>query len=257
MSRHQILNPAGTPQLTRKVCALSIMTKAPQAGKVKTRLIPPLTAEEAAELNICFLRDLGRSISKASMQSPTQGIGVYTPLGVESAYEGILPDDFFLLAQRGDRFGDRLVYAAEDLFKLGFESVCLINSDSPTVPASNFIEAANELAKAGDRIVLGPSDDGGYYLIGLKQMHWRVFADIDWSTSSVLDQTRQRAAEISVKVYELPSGIDIDDEATLHRLCEELFARDANAHSDVAPETRRFLSAIIKSEGRDRVWPRL
>ena len=63
MSRHQILNPAGTPQLTRKVCALGIMTKAPQAGKVKTRLIPPLTAEEAAELNICFLRDLGRSIS--------------------------------------------------------------------------------------------------------------------------------------------------------------------------------------------------
>ena len=103
--------------------------------------------------------------------------------------------------------------------------------------------------------MLGPSDDGGYYLIGLKQMHRRVFADIDWSTSSVLDQTRQRAAEINVKVHELPSGIDIDDQGALRRLCDELLGRKLKA--DIAPETRKFLGGIIRREGRERIWPLL
>jgi uncharacterized protein len=255
MSRHQILNPALGRQVMPKACALGIMTKAPKAGNVKTRLIPPLTAEEAAELNICFLHDLGQSIFQASRQSPGQGVGVYTPPGAEAAYQGVLPDGFFLMPQRGDNFGERLLFAAEDLFKAGFEFICLINSDSPTVPASSFANAANELAKAGDRIVLGPSDDGGYYLIGLKQMHRRMFAEIDWSTARVLEQSRQRAAEIGVAVHDLPSGFDVDDPGTLARLCEELFGRDTRLRKGLAMETRKFLSEILKREGRDRIWP--
>ena len=66
------------------------------------------------------------------------GLAVYTPVGAESAYADILPADFTLLPQRGDKFGERLYFAVEDLFKCGFESVCLIDSDSPTVPAANF-----------------------------------------------------------------------------------------------------------------------
>src|SRR5207249_6416436 len=135
------------------------MTKAPQAGKVKTRLSPPLTPEEAAALNICFLRDLARSISLASSQTSACGVGIYTPAGAEATYESILPTAFFLMPQRDKAFGEQLIFAAEDLFKIGFESVCLINSDSPTVSTSSFVEAANQLAKAGERIVLGPSDD--------------------------------------------------------------------------------------------------
>ena len=84
MSRHKILDPSGPAQVTQKLCALGIMTKAPQAGKVKTRLTPPLTAKEAAELNICFMRDLGRSISEASRHSSAKGVGVYTPPGADS-----------------------------------------------------------------------------------------------------------------------------------------------------------------------------
>ena len=139
MSQHKIIDPSGPVQVLRELCALGIMTKAPQAGKVKTRLTPPLTAKEAADLNVCFLRDLGRSISEASRQSDAKGVGVYTPPGADSAYEGIFSDDFVLIPQRGEDFGDRLLFAAEDLFRVGFTSVCLINSDSPTVPASSFI----------------------------------------------------------------------------------------------------------------------
>lgn len=254
MSRHRILNPA-TTQVPANLCALGIMTKAPEAGKVKTRLTPPLTAEDAAQLNVCFLRDLSRSISQATTKSSALGVGIYTPLGADSAYAGILSDEFFLVPQRGDNFGERLAFAAEDLFKIGFAAVCLINSDSPTVPPTSFVEACNELGKAGERVVLGPSDDGGYYLIGLKRMHRRVFEDIEWSTERVLEQTRQRAAEIGVEVHLLPYGFDVDDDTTLRRLCDELLGE--KSREDISPETKKFLRAIIERYGRDRIWPLL
>lgn len=234
-------------------CALGIMTKAPVAGKVKTRLSPPLTPEEAAQLNICFLKDISCSIATAGRQSSAIGVGIFTPRGSESVYEDILPGEFLLLSQRDGKFGDRLAFAAEDLLKAGFQSVCLINSDSPTVSAATFTEAANELSRAGDRIILGPSDDGGYYLIGLKKLHRRVFEEIDWSTDVVFEQTKQRAAEIGVDVHDLPSGLDIDDRAALRRLCDELLGGDPT--SDVAPNTRSFLSDIVQREGRQRIWP--
>ena len=256
MSEHVVLNPRREFRVPPNLCALGIMTKAPQPGKVKTRLVPPLSLEEAAELNICFLRDLAGSTSQVCPESSAQGVGVYTPIGAESAYESILPRDFFLVPQRGYEFGERLIFAAEDLFTVGFESVCLINSDSPTVPTSSFVEAANELAKAGDRIVLGPSDDGGYYLIGLKKLHISLFQDIAWSTECVFDQTKRRAAEIGLAVYELPRGFDVDDRATLARLCEELLGHESRSPGNMAPNTHRFLSEIVEREGRDRIWPK-
>jgi rSAM/selenodomain-associated transferase 1 len=229
------------------------MTKAPQAGKVKTRLSPPLSPEEAAELNICFLRDLAGSISQACLESSAQGVGIYTPLGSESVYESILPKDFFLIPQHGHNFGERLISAAQDLFKVGFESVCLINSDSPTVPASSFVEAANELAKPGGRIALGPSEDGGYYLIGLKKLHKGLFEEIDWSTERVFDQTMQHARQIGVDVHQLPYGFDVDDRATLARLREELLGPETSSPRNMALNTRKFLSEIVAREGRDRI----
>jgi rSAM/selenodomain-associated transferase 1 len=256
MSRHQILDPTSALKIPPNLCALGIMTKAPEAGKVKTRLTPPLTAEEAAALNICFLQDLSGSIVKATEQTAARGIGVYTPAGVERIYEGILPDAFFLVLQRGDNFGERLTFAAEDLLKVGFESVCLINSDSPTVSASCFAEAARVLSKPGDRAVLGPSADGGYYLIGLKQLHRRLFQEIDWSTEQVFDQTLQRAADLGVAVHKLATGFDVDDRVTLRRLCDELLGETHELTSGTAPNTQKFLSEIVRREGRDRIWPR-
>ena len=236
------------------LCALGIMTKAPQPGKVKTRLTPLLTSEEAAQLNICFLRDLAHSISLACSQSPARGVGIYTPHGSESAYENILSQDFLLIAQREGDFGQRLTFAAEDLFKAGFESVCLINSDSPTVPAASFAEAAIELANPGDRIVLGPSEDGGYYLIGMKRLHRRVFEEIDWSTNRVFEQTKERAAQVGLPVYELALGLDVDDRKTLAQLCKDLFEPNERLTTNLATNTRKFLGEVIEREGRERIW---
>jgi uncharacterized protein len=254
MSRHQILDPALGRQVTRDRCALGIMTKAPQAGKVKTRLTPPLTPAEAAELNACFLRDLGRSIFQASVQSPAQGVGVYTPPGSDSVYRDILPDEFLLIPQRGQSFGERLAFATEDLFKVGFTAVCLINSDSPTVPASSFVEAVNELAKPGDRIVLGPSEDGGYYLIGVKRVNRQVFEEIAWSTDQVLAQTRQRAADANTEVHLLPPGFDVDDSNALKRLCQELLTDESGTAERAAASTRKFLKRFVEREDLERIW---
>jgi uncharacterized protein len=251
MGTHTRLDPSKRKQDLDGLCAFGIMTKAPVPGKVKTRLTPPLTPEEAAGLNKCFLRDLAGAIKAASMEVPARGVGVYTPLGSEEVYAGILPEDFLLLPQRGDGFGERLILAAEDLFQVGFKSICLINSDSPTVGSSSFGEAARVLARPGDCVVLGPSDDGGYYLIGFKTLHRHLFEEITWSTEHVLEQTLARAKELGLEAHLLPSGFDVDDRATLHRLCQELLGRDARP--ETAPNTRMFLEEIIKREGRDRI----
>src|SRR4029450_5581900 len=238
-------------------CALAVMTKAPRAGMVKTRLVPPLTHDEAAKLNRSFLRDIADAILAAIGETATErtalGVGVYTPPGTEAEYENILPEAFFLVPQRGDQFGERLIFAAEDLFKAGFASVCLINSDSPTVPAKSFAQAVKLLRLPGDRIVLGPCDDGGYFLIGLKSLHRELFEQIDWSTERVLEQTRQRAAEIEIEVKLLPTGYDVDDRATLRRLCGELLGE--KSPDGLAPNTGKFLTEIIEREGRGRIWP--
>jgi rSAM/selenodomain-associated transferase 1 len=257
---HRVVDPNRAPKIFGGCSALALMTKAPRAGQVKTRLVPPLTNEEAAQLNRCFLQDTGAAISiccsgliaPSPSRAIVRGVAVYTPVGSESDYTDILPADFSLLPQRGNNFGERLYLAAEDLFKCGFDAVCLIDSDSPTVPAENFAQAMELLSLPGDRIVLGPCDDGGYYLIGLKRLHRELFERIDWSTERVFEQTSQRATQIGVGIHELPHGFDVDDRTTLHRLCDELLGK--NARNSIAPQTTEFLRELIARDDRERIW---
>jgi rSAM/selenodomain-associated transferase 1 len=243
MKVFEILNTTTSSKKFSELCALAVMTKAPQPGQVKTRLSPPLTPHEAAELNKAFLVDTGAAISKAAETSPAWGVAVYTPPEAASAYVDILPSDFVLLPQRGESFGERLYFAATDLFKCGFASVCLIDSDSPTVSAETFATAAKRLNDGCDTVVLGPCEDGGYYLIGINKPHRELFERIDWSTERVLDQTMQRASEIGIESKLLPVGYDVDDRASLERLCVELLEQPTN--DLVAPNTRRILARII------------
>jgi uncharacterized protein len=228
------------------VCALAVMAKAPRAGKVKTRLSPPLTAEQAMELNVCFLRDTVENISGVVGAA---GLVSYTPVGDEAVFEGLLPEGFCLVAQRGDGFGERLLAAAEDILACGFGSVCLIDSDSPTVPRVAFEQAVAELARAGDRIVIGPAQDGGYYLIGMKRAHAGVFEGIAWSTAAVFVETCDRARVAGIEVVELPLWYDVDDAKTLDILKAELLAGIrpgfAMVEGHAAARTREFLMGRV------------
>ncbi len=227
------------------VCALAVMAKAPRPGKVKTRLAPPLTLEESAAINVCFLRDTTENIAAVAAAGGATGVISYTPVGDEALFEGLLPAEFALLPQRGDGFGERLLASAEDLLACGYGSVCLIDSDSPTVPAAAFEETIAALKRPGDRIVLGPSDDGGYYLIGLKRAHAAPFAGISWSTAAVFAETMAAAEAAGIEVVVLPMWYDVDDAATLSVLTAELLdgvnPPFALVKGYPAEHTRRFL----------------
>jgi rSAM/selenodomain-associated transferase 1 len=240
---YPILSPASTIAEAAGRCAMAIMSKAPRPGKVKTRLAPPLSLEESAALNICFLRDTAENLAAIAGSAP---LVCYTPVGDEAAFDGLLPEGFSLIPQRGDAFGERLLAAAEDVLACGFSAVCLIDSDSPTVPAAAFEAAVAALARHGDRVVLGPSHDGGYYLIGLKQAHSEVFDRITWSTSTVLAETIERAREAAIEVELLPLCYDVDDDATLGILYAELLDASPPEFTAIpgypAPHTRAFLT---------------
>jgi rSAM/selenodomain-associated transferase 1 len=235
---------------TKAFCALAVMVKAPRVGSVKTRLVPPLQPDEAAALNTCFLRDVTAVIEKACVVGQVEGFAAYTPLGQESWFDGLLPGGFRLLAQRGADLGERLFHAAEDFFATGYQAMCLINSDSPTLPAGILNEAVEALRAPGDRVILGPADDGGYYLIGLKRAHRRLFEEIAWSTGSVLASTLDRAREIVLETKLLPNWYDVDDAASLGRLCRELFPANGPCGRQTgyaAPHTRDYLRQLIKA----------
>jgi uncharacterized protein len=243
MARLALLRSGSRLALSPAACALAIMAKAPAMGAVKTRLVPPLTPDEAAGLSSAFIRDAADNI--AALGDPAvHGYVAYAPLGAEAAFEPLLPTGFRLLAQRGGDLGERLDHAAMDLLGAGYAGMCLINSDSPTLPTAILRRAVDLLRRPGERVVLGGAEDGGYYLIGLKALHPRLFADIDWSTERVFGQTLARAAEIGLAVERLPIWRDVDDAAALAALHRELFA--PAARSDAlepfpAPATRRFL----------------
>lgn len=242
-------------------CALALMAKVPFAGEVKTRLTPPLTPEEAAKLSMCFLRDMTMNLGDLNGHG-REALVLYTPADAQKLLRGLVPIGFRLLAQRGETLGERLINAAAELLSDGFDSVCLINSDSPTLPGEILMTAASLLAQEGDRVVLGPSQDGGYYLIGLKRPHAYLFERIAWSTADVLAHTIERAAEIELPVDLLPVWYDVDDAATLRLLCQEFSllsdGRDGRAQFGggfEALHTRNYLAGLIAKDSDERFIP--
>ncbi len=237
----RVLDPGTRSSEWAGRCALAVMAKAPVPGKVKTRLSPPLSPAEAAGLNAAFLRDTLANLRAATLACAAECVVSYTPVGQEAAFAGILPEQTLLVPQRGDGFGERLLLTARDLLACGFGSVCLIDSDSPTAPTGEFVRAAQALTTDSPGVVLGRSDDGGYYLLGLAQAHARLFDEISWSTELVGEQTAERARELRLPVTELRRWYDVDDAGSLARLREEL---RAGGDGYAAPHTRAFLQAL-------------
>ena len=230
------------------LCAVAVMAKAPRVGDVKTRLVPPLHAEEAAALSGNFLADAAENILAAAAQTSIAGYVAYAPAGSESVFRSLLPPAIGLLPPRREGLGASLFAAAADLFAAGHEAVCLVNSDSPNLPTAALVAAAAALRPPGDRLVLGPAEDGGYYLIGLKAPHARLFEDIAWSTSEVLAQTRVRAASLGLDTVLLPTWYDVDDLRSLRRLLAEL--KDGVGYA--APHTASYLRRLVAEDAGRR-----
>jgi uncharacterized protein len=204
-------------------CGIAVMAKASVPGQTKTRLTPPLTATEAAAFNTAFLKDVSANLLAASRSAAIHGYMAYGPPGSQQFFADNLPHEIGLIEAWLPHFGDCLFKAIEGLFAAGNASAVVLNSDSPTLPTALLVETAEVLARPGDRAVLGPSTDGGYYLLGIKQAHRRLFDDIDWSTDRVARQTLDRACEIGLDVHHLPAWYDVDDSQALWQLHAELF----------------------------------
>jgi uncharacterized protein len=214
---------------TPESCGIAFMAKASAPGRAKTRLVPPLTFEEAAVLNTAFLQDVADNVLLAARDSDCHGgivgYAAYGPPGSEDFFRRTLPDGIGLIEAWRQNFGDCLLHTIEEIFARGHASAVVLNSDSPTLPTAFLIETAAALARPGDRAVLGPSSDGGYYLLGLKAAHRHMFENIAWSTEQVAKQTLERAREIGLDVHRLPVWYDVDDVDGLRRLRAELSDR--------------------------------
>jgi len=211
-------------------CAIAIMAKAPHAGRVKTRLSPFLTPDEARDLGCCFLRDMTDNLALAAHEAAIDPHIAFAPVGSEPAFATIVaPGTGFVLADGShpappevDGFGRCLFQAAYALHDAGYGAIGLLNSDSPTLPTSLLVRASQLAAGHPDRVVLGPSTDGGYYLIVMGAPHADLFRAIDWSTDRVAAQTRTRAEQAGLELVDLDVWYDVDDPPSLRRLMAEL-----------------------------------
>ena len=217
------------PELSK---ALLIMARRPSPGTAKTRLVPPLSHQQAAALYECFLQD---TIDLVRQVPNVQPVVAYLPRGEEDYFARLAPD-FARYQQHGPDLGARLDNALTHYLNLGYQQVAAINSDGPTLPL-DYLAAAFERLQGATDVVLGPAEDGGYYLIGLKRPAPRLLREVRMSTAHVTIDTLALAVEEGLRVALLPNWYDVDDAESLARLKAEL----ATAPPRIAPHTQAFL----------------
>ena len=202
--------------------AVGIICKTPQRGVSKTRLHAVVGPEASAELAACFLRDVASTIGSLAPSLAAHGYAIYAPEGSETELRRHVPSDFEFICRRDATLGVVLLGATDDLLSRGHDCAVLVNADSPTLPAARLEQTIALLRRPGDRVVLGPATDGGYYLIGLKHAHAPLFAEIAWSTPRVLAATIDRAGGMGLPVELLDAWYDVDEPASLDVLLDEL-----------------------------------
>lgn len=207
--------------------AFAVMAKTPRMGRVKTRLTPPLAPAQAVALGASFIADTAAVIHAAARASAVIAPYIaYMPEGAEAELRALIDFEVGLVLADGTSvtdpgvtgIGRSLLQVTRSLLGQGYAGVCLVSADSPSLPAAILVKAAELLVKPDDRMVLGPAEDGGYYLIGLKAAHLRVFQDIVWSTETVAAETCARATSVGLDCALLPQWYDVDDRASLTRL---------------------------------------
>lgn len=207
-----------------------IMAKTPHPGAVKTRLCPPLTPGLAADLYRAFLRDT--LATACTVPNTTVGV-VYPPATDDRPLRALLPPGALLWPQEAGGLDVGLRGAFARGFAAGYRRIVVLSSDSPTLPA-DALEEAFTMLDTHD-VTLGPTHDGGYYLIGLDQLRPRLFEGITWSTAAVYTETLARAAETGLRVHATPPWHDVDTVDDLAELA-------ADCARGTAPHTAEMLA---------------
>ncbi|MEE8525363.1 MAG: TIGR04282 family arsenosugar biosynthesis glycosyltransferase [Thermoanaerobaculia bacterium] len=224
--------------LSHRACVL-LFTKPPRPGRVKTRLIGELSAEEAAELHAAFLGDIEESLRRGGFGlCVAWALDAGDPLPAGPATTTSTAAATAGFRQQGEDLGARLYNGLRRMAD-SYEMIAAVGSDSPEL-GPEIVEDAFARLAAGTDVVIGPTRDGGYYLIGVRRETLRreLFDGIAWSTESVLDQTRESCRELGLAVELLPEIDDVDVGEDLRRL-----ARRLGAAGDPPPRTRALLAA--------------
>jgi rSAM/selenodomain-associated transferase 1 len=231
--------PPGAPGAPGRA-ALLVFAKVPAAGAVKTRLVPPLTAEEAAALYEAFLADALAGYAAPDAFGEPVAVRLYLA-GEAPAPPGLVPPRVRVHRQRGDGLGARMQRAFAEAFVAGYGRVVVVGTDHPTLPRGCLAEAFGAL-HTPRTVALGPSDDGGYYALGLND---RAFGEaglfaMRYSHGAVFDETHRRARAAGARVVLLPPWYDVDDADGLRRLAAEVRRGGA-----VPPKTAARLAALL------------
>jgi rSAM/selenodomain-associated transferase 1 len=192
---------------------VAIIARAPSSDG-KSRLIRDLGTHDGAGLRLALLRDTLESVSELEAEKAV----LYTPPDCEAEIRAVTPFPAVFLPQRGAALGERMRDGARDLLTSGFDAVLLIGSDLPTLPATHVTAAFEMLRRPSEVLVLGPADDGGYYLIGLTESRPELFEGIPWGTPLVLQRTREAADALGIPVELLPRWYDVDSPSDLCRV---------------------------------------
>jgi len=218
--------------------ALITVVKRPRAGATKTRLCPPFSPQEAAAFYHCLMRDTMALMARVPAVKP---VVAYTPADAQDYFRHLVSSSFELMPQRGRDLGERLDNVLTDWLHKGYGLAVVMDSDSPTLPIAYLRQAFRRLEDPDMDVVLGPCDDGGYYLIGLKAPCPALFQGIAMSTPSVMAETLERAQEQGLRVACLPPWYDVDTSDDVRRLIAELDSQPDH----LAQHTKTFLSTTM------------
>ncbi len=197
--------------------ALILMTRVPVPGKTKTRLMEILSGEECAQIHRCFLLDLFNMLNRINLDIDV--FLSYTPDPSFSIMADMIPDDIECFPQRGEGLGERMLNAIDDLFKRNYDKVVLIGTDIPDIQPVD-IKKAFAILDHKD-VCLGPTADGGYYLIGMKQLYPELFGEqLKWGNRSVFESTVDIGNRQNLKVGLCSKHRDIDTKEDLFALKE-------------------------------------
>jgi rSAM/selenodomain-associated transferase 1 len=221
---------------------LLVVAKRPLPGQTKTRLCPPLSYTQAADLYECFLRDTLAIMRE--VPDVQRRIG-FLPEDAHGYFRQLAPD-MELTYQYGDSLGERLDHLLTEALVGGAQRAVVMDSDSPTLPAEYISQAFDQLNQAD--VVLGPTRDGGYYLIGMKQPQSHLLRQVQMSTPHVLEDTLALAESTRLAVSLLPTWYDVDTIDDLYQLDEEITRLNKNGCAAV---TRDWLTRMDWRNHRD------
>jgi uncharacterized protein len=209
-------------------CAIVIMAKFPEPGKVKTRLQPFITPNDSAQLAMCFLKD---TVNKAKYVSDNVIIS-FSPVEKSVEFNELFSENILFFAQTGNDLGERMLSAFRFAFEQKFTSVVMIGTDSPTFPTEFLLKAFEHLEKS--EAVIGETTDGGFYLIGLNRLYNNAFKDIEWSSEKTFEQTKSNFFRLGIKYSEIPVWYDVDTQHDLEKLNKDKLLQE------VAPFTFKY-----------------